>query len=156
MDKATPPDRGAVLCSPLGDGTISNQWGFFVQSLEVEERIDGLLIKESKNAVLLLTLGLSSRIPASCSGCGSASPVTGEKTLRRVHISSYPLLHLKERLALKQLAKSGKEEREIPHFTGSRGRRSNCATSPVTGIGIGKSVIGWGCRSTLSSPLSCP
>jgi len=27
--------------------------GFFVQSLEVEERIDGLLIKESQNSVLL-------------------------------------------------------------------------------------------------------
>ena len=47
-------DRGAVVCSLLGDGTISNQWGFFVQSLEVEERIDGLLIKESQNEVLLL------------------------------------------------------------------------------------------------------
>ncbi|XVF68338.1 hypothetical protein PTKIN_Ptkin10aG0197100 [Pterospermum kingtungense] len=31
-----------------------NQWDFLVQSLEVEERIDSLLIKESQNSVLLL------------------------------------------------------------------------------------------------------
>lgn len=39
-----------------------------------------------------------------------------ERRLQIVHISSHPLLHLKERFALKRLAKSGKEEREIPHL----------------------------------------
>jgi len=81
--------------------------------------------------------------------------VTGERTQRTVHISSYPLLHLQERLARKQLAKSGKEEREIPIFRGLEEEEAITQQAPACtyGIGIGKSLIGWGVSLYALVPL---
>lgn len=68
--------------------------------------------------------------------------MTGERTQRTVHISSYPLLHLQERLARKQLAKSGKEEREIPIFRGLEEEEDEFQSTGSSSVAVVVSLSG--------------
>lgn len=68
--------------------------------------------------------------------------MTGERTQRTVHISSYPLLHLQERLARKQLAKSGKEEREIPILRGLEEEEDEFQSTGSSSVAVVVSLSG--------------